>query len=678
MTVGAGDPLAPQASGDAAPRPPLLRGLAIGLLVAAVLTPFLFFEPFRLLEARLYDLFSTMAPPRPDEPGVTVVAIDEPSFAEVNQRWPWPRDLHATLIQRLRAAGAKVIALDIIFAEPSTDPDDRALAAALGPDVVLAADDVTTTMEQATQVSRVGPLPGFIDAGAVPGVTSVDLDGDAYLRRMPQIEDGFAAHALQMAGYPVAKPPAGALIQYFGPPRSYPTISYYQALDPERFLPPGRLKDQIVFVGLSLKTAPKPDTNAADAFATPYTMWSHSLTAGVEIQATIFDNLRHRLFVVPMPTPAMACIVVLCALGAAGLSGRRTSWRTGVIASIYLAVIVGAAWAALRFARVWAPPALPAAAALSVFGVRVGLDFAQERRLRRAVSEAFSRYVAPELVKQLVRDPSALKLGGERRKLSILFCDVRGFTTISEILKDEPERLTALINRLLDALSEAVLSAGGTIDKYIGDCVMAFWNAPLPAPDHAVRSIQAALRMIEAVSEVNDALTREGAVQSLPRFAVGVGVNTGECVVGNIGSRWRYDYSVLGDCVNLASRLEGLCKEYGVPLVIGPETAEAVRDAFVLVELDRIAVRGRSTQSSIFTVVAPAAHRDEPAVAELVQSHERLLECLRSQSYGEAWTLLQRCRELAPDLAVYYGKLAAKHPGLATPPATDQAISLAS
>jgi adenylate cyclase len=634
---------------------PLWRHFLMAGLIAALLIPVLFFPPFHLIEARLYDIMSVIAPPPPPN-GAVVVAIDEPSLSEIGHRWPWPRDLHAQLTERLRAAGARVIAFDIILAEPSTEDADRALARALGPDVVLAADVVTTRMDQGVQTTRVGPIDSFLEAGAVSGVASVHLDGDAYLRQMPTMPDGFAAQALRLRGEPVPPPPPGALIQYFGPPRSYPTVSYYQALDPERFLPPGRFKDQVVLVGLSLQTAATIDAGGPDTFPTAYTLTTGALTSGVEAHATIFDNLRQRLYVVPVSRSAMVALVIAAALLAAAFSVRGVTWRTGLAAALVAAFFVVGAWILLRFERVWVPPAMPVAAALAVFGARFGLDYARERQMRRSVSDAFSRYLSPELVRQLARDPTALKLGGERKNLSILFCDVRGFTTLSEKLKDEPERLTTLINRLLDPLSEAVLDEGGTIDKYIGDCVMAFWNAPLPSPDHPLKAARAAMRMLEAVTALNAVLRQEGG-ESAPVFAIGVGINTGDCVVGNVGSRWRYDYSVLGDTVNLASRLESLSKEYGVSLILGPATAEAVRGHYALIELDRIAVKGRAAETAIFTAVAPASRREDPAVAELLELHPRLMESLRSGRMDEAGALIGRCQILMPSLAGYYGRL---------------------
>ncbi len=627
---------------------------AIAALVTGLLLPLSLLPGFQLVEARFYDIYSTIFPLRPADPGALVVAIDEPSFSEVGQRWPWSRELHARLVEKLRQAGAKVVAFDIIFAEPSTEEADQALAKVLGPDVVLAADQVATHLDQGVQVTRVAPLDMFLDAGAVDGLTSVALDGDAALRTMPNAPDSFAAQILRTAGIETQPPPAESLIQYFGPPRSYPTVSYYQALDPDAFLPPEKFKDRIVLVGLSLKASATVDSGSVDAFPTPYTLTSESLTAGVEVQATIIDNLLHRLYVVPIPRIATLGIVLGVALLAAFVCRHGVNWHTGSAAILLLLGILVGSWLLLRTGRIWAPPVVPAAAALLVVGARFGIDYARERRLRRAVSHAFSRYLSPDLVAQLAQDPSALKLGGERRNLTVLFCDVRGFTSLSERLKDEPERLTALINRLLDPLSEAILAEGGTIDKYMGDCVMAFWNAPLPTPDHAQRAVRAGERMLKAVGELNRVL-REEEGPSAPAFAVGVGINTGDCVVGNVGSRWRYDYSVLGDTVNLASRLEGLSKEYGVSIILGPDTAEAVRTEHVLIELDRIAVRGRATESAIYTVLAPDGR--EEALKEVADLHPRMLAAFRKGDGAEALRLMQRCVDLAPSLSGYYATL---------------------
>lgn len=633
-----------------------LRALSLALIVGLAVAPLHQLAGMRMVEGRLFDALSTIAPPTPERPGAIIVAIDEPSFAEIGERWPWSRALHARLLTSLRRAGASVIGLDVLFSEPSDPAADAALAAAAGPETVLAADLETIALDQGMQVSRIDPLPAFRAGGAVSGLVSVDPDGDGVLRRMPVVEDGFGAVALRRAGFAARPVPDGALLQYAGGPRSYPTISYYQALEPERFLPPGLLEGKVVLVGLSLKTAPKVESGAPDAFATPFTASTGQLTAGVEIHATVLDNLRHGLWIVPIGGGWVMAAALALGLAAALPFGRqRTSWRTGVVAALGFAVILGGSFLLLRFGRVWFAPVTPALAWLGVFGARFGVDYALERRLRAAVSEAFSRYVSPALVEELARNPAALKLGGERRVLSVLFCDVRGFTGLSERLKDDPERLTLVINRLLDALSAQVLDARGTIDKYMGDCVMAFWNAPLPEPDHALHAVRAALAMSTTVVRLNAELEAEGA--GLPPLAVGVGVNTGACVVGNIGSRWRYDYSVLGDTVNLASRLEGQTKDYGVALILGPGTADAVRGEFVLIELDRIAVRGRSEATAVYTVLAPAARREEAAVQTLLGLHERFLLHRAQGDRPEAARLAGEASAAWPALASYYRKM---------------------
>ena len=634
-------------------RETIWQHLAVATLVVGLLLPISSLRGFQLVEARFYDIYSTIGPPRPDEPGALVVAIDEPSFTEIGQRWPWSRELHARLIDKLRQAGAKVVGFDIIFAEPSTESADAALTNALGPDVILAADLVSTRLDQGVQVTRVAPLDMFLDTGAEDGLTSVTLDGDAALRTMPNAPDSFAAQVLRKAGIDTAPAPADSLIQYFGPTRTYPTVSYYQALDPDAFLPPDKFKDRLVLVGLSLKASATVDSGSVDAFPTPYTLTSESLTAGVEVQATIIDNLLHRLYVVPIPPAAQLAIVIAAAVLAAFLCRRGVAWKTGFGAILLLVALLTGSWLLLRFGRMWAPPVLPVSAALLVVGARFGIDYARERRMRRAVSHAFSRYLSPDLVAQLAHDPSALKLGGERRNLTILFCDVRGFTSLSERLKDEPERLTTLINRLLDPLSEAILAEGGTIDKYMGDCVMAFWNAPLPSPDHPERAVRAAERMLKAVADLNHVL-REEEGDAAPVFAVGVGINTGDCVVGNVGSRWRYDYSVLGDTVNLASRLEGLSKEYGVAIILGADTAERIGSTRTLIELDRIAVRGRATESAIYTVLAAGP---DAALDEVGDLHPDLLTAFRAGNHTEALRLIEHCTHLAPGLSAFYATL---------------------
>ncbi|MEY9784159.1 CHASE2 domain-containing protein [Sinorhizobium fredii] len=563
-----------------------------------------------LADLRAYDYLSIIGRPALPEDGPIIVAIDEPSMAEIGSQWPWPRALHARLIEALRKAGARAIAMDVIFAEPSADPEyDRALAEALGPDVVLAGDQTLIQTPQAEQFVRTEPLPLFTERGAKVGIASVNLSGDGTLRQIPSYADGFAVTLASVAGMNPEPPQRQTLIQTFGPARTYPTVSYYQALDPENFLPEDTFRDRVVIVGLSLQNAPSIADGGVDAFATSDTVFSRGLVAGAEIQATIYDNLVHRLAIEIAGTPVSIPAILLAALAAALVVFKATSWRSFGYGAFALALILLASYGLMRFGHLFVSPLGPG---LAFFGVAVGqagIDYAEERRRRREITRAFSQYLSPALVERLAHDPSQLKLGGERRTLTILFCDVRGFTTIAEDMKDDPEGLTTLVNRLLTPLSEAVLNQGGTIDKYIGDCLMAFWNAPLDDSDHALHAVAAARDMLAALARVNAELGAEArAAGRQPKMLrIGIGINTGECVVGNMGSARRFDYSALGDAVNLASRLEGASKDYGIPLLLGERTAAVVAGDFPVVEIDRITVKGRSTVSPVFTLAEGAS-----------------------------------------------------------------------
>jgi adenylate cyclase len=563
-----------------------------------------------LAELRAYDYLSTFGRPALPPDGPVIVAIDEPSMAEIGSQWPWPRALHARLIEALRKAGARAIAFDVVFAEPAVAPEnDAALAAALGPDVVLAGDQTLIQTPQAEQFLRTEPLPLFTDRGAKVGIASVHLSEDGSLRQIPAYTDGFAVTLAAVEGRDPAPPPGGALIQTFGPARTYPTVSYYQALDPPNFLPEGTFRDRVVIVGLSLQNAPSIAGGGIDAFATSETVHSRSLVAGAEIQATIYDNLVHGLFITRASAAIAMPAILLAALAGALAVVNSTSWRTLGYGALALTLILVGNYALLRLGHLFVSPFGPG---LAFFGVAVGqagLDYAEERRRRREIMRAFSQYLSPALVERLAQDPSQLKLGGDRRTLTILFCDIRGFTTIAEDMKDDPEGLTMLVNRLLTPLSDAVLTQGGTIDKYIGDCLMAFWNAPLDDPDHALHAVAAARDMLAALARVNTELEAEAkAAGRVPRrLGIGIGINTGECIVGNMGSARRFDYSALGDAVNLASRLEGASKEYGIPLLLGERTAALAAARFPIAELDRISVKGRSAISPVFTVATATA-----------------------------------------------------------------------
>ena len=268
---------------------------------------------------------------------------------------------------------------------------------------------------------------------------------------------------------------------------------------------------------------------------------------------------------------------------------------------------------------------------------------------RRKVRNAFSQYMSPVMVEKLAQSNKSLKLGGERREMTFLFSDIRGFTAISEKYKDDPESLTVLINSILTVLSDEVLDQDGTIDKYMGDCIMAFWNAPSEDPFHREKSIEAAFKMSEALNKLNENLDRKGE----NKLSIGIGINSGECIVGNMGSEKRFDYTVLGDAVNLASRLEGQSGNYGMQIILGEETIKKIsKDAYLQFELDLISVKGKSEPTSIFTVFN--SWTAEVAYEVFYEEHMDFLKNYRSKNWDKAKQHIDKYRLSIPEFTLYY------------------------
>ena len=303
-------------------------------------------------------------------------------------------------------------------------------------------------------------------------------------------------------------------------------------------------------------------------------------------------------------------------------------------------------------------------------------SFVREQAQRRQIRSAFGQYLSPALVEQLAQSPEKLVLGGEEREMTIMFSDMRGFTSISETYKNDPQGLTALMNRFLTPLTNAILNRKGTIDKYMGDAIMAFWNAPLDDKDHQLNACEAALDMLDRVDALNQAREQEARAEGRPFIPLnaGIGLNTGTCVVGNMGSDQRFDYSVFGDSVNLASRLEGQSKEYGFPIIIGSTTALAVKDRFAILELDFIMVKGKKEPEVIYAI----AGREDTAQSGRFQRLRNLtiemLACYRNRDWDGALAAIARGRRTdeANSLELLYNLYEARIRGyLENPPPED-------
>ena len=307
----------------------------------------------------------------------------------------------------------------------------------------------------------------------------------------------------------------------------------------------------------------------------------------------------------------------------------------------------------------------PTFAGFSTFIIYFGNTFAnylRDANEKKQIRGAFSQYLSPALVEQLADDPEKLVLGGETKKMTFLFCDVRGFTTISESFKADPQGLTRLINRFLTPLTNEIINENGTIDKYMGDCIMAFWNAPIDVEGHEKMACDATLKMHKAMAELNKIREDEAKAENKKflELKIGIGLNTGGCVVGNMGSDQRFDYSVLGDSVNLASRLEGQSKSYGVKTVIGPETNESVKDSYATLQLDMIAVKGKKEAVTIFTLVGDSNFKDSSEFKNLEKSHIKILDFYFSQKWQECLIEIETAKILCNNLMSEYYEIMSK------------------
>lgn len=322
-------------------------------------------------------------------------------------------------------------------------------------------------------------------------------------------------------------------------------------------------------------------------------------------------------------------------------------WIAGV-AFVAICFASGVSWWAFTEQRWLLDPVAPSLNIALVFASASLVKFMRTETERRTVKNAFSQYLAPDVVESIANDPSQLKLGGATRELTIMFCDIRGFTPIAESFRTDPQGLTKLINRVLTPLSREVLNHRGTIDKYIGDCVMAFWNAPLDDVEHATHACNCGLAMMDSLVVLNRELTAEGFYKShkVNLIDVSIGLNTGVCVVGNMGSDLRFDYSALGDAVNVSARIQSFAGNYGFPILIGEDTEAKVADKFAFLEVDYMAVKGRATPTHIYALMGHAHVRETQVFQDLFAALQTLFTAFRSADWEAARAAIAHGRTL--------------------------------
>jgi len=590
----------------------ILLPILLALLLLRVFDPF----PVETLRLKYFDTLLTLKEPVQSE-SVSLYNIDEDALAEGGQ-WPWPRQQLAELNRQLLDAGAVAIVYSVLFPEPDRFGGDAAFAESMAeiPTFLSAVATTDTSRQQGWHigVAKLGPVnehalsyPGILPnvpvlqaAAAGTGIVTTAPEVDGLVRRVPMLvrvgESLYPALGLDvlrgLAGDPSYQAKAGQSgIQSVRVP-NYATIETDQAgrvwVDWSTTFSPKPLAGTIVFVGVTA------------AGVSPLIPSPRNLIHSHQLQATLFETLLNGTSPIRPDWALGAEILVILILGIV------TAWsvRSLPVLAVPVGVLVVGAlaascsvWGYLRLG-VLVDAAWPVFSSLVVGGTGMAQRMISEYRQKLQIKGMFGTYVSPKLVQQLVDDPSLMKLGGDTKTMSFLFADIVGFTPISEHFKNnnDPQGLVTLINRLLSALTEVVLSLDGTIDKYMGDCVMAFWGAPVDCDNHEERAVICATLMLEALERLNEELESEG----LPKLGLGVGLNSGRCVVGNMGGEQRFDFSCVGDSVNVAARLEAKSRSYTENVLIGEQTAKAVPG--LVRRLDSIQVKGKEERLEVYTL----------------------------------------------------------------------------
>src|SRR5665213_3336401 len=601
------------------------------------------------LDETLYDAFYHFRKSEDRSNGpIVIVTVDESSlekFSDMGYEWPWPRNTWAAVVEYMQAAGAKVLVFDILFKDKRNF--DKEFGAAL--------DQATIPIVLATTAKADGNPDKFSPKVSRPmpfGATNI-LEGKVARRYLPDVNGmpSLAVRAVEQAG---AKPPSWAsqpfLLHFFGPyperdgPTTYRYIPAFRvckaamvpnggasvAIHPEMF------HDKIVIIGgtatgtFDLKSSP---------LSTKY--------PGVEIHATAIDDLLTGQFVQPV-SPAQAAVIAMLAsfLAAIGVLYPRKTAIKLLYATIAAAILVGAAVLMFTAAHIrWLAMASPIIALIITTVGAFAWSYLTEDRQRRLVLKALSQYVSPEVAAEIERNPQSLKLGGERRDMTVMFSDIQGFTDLSESMNSE--KLSEMLNFYLGEMSGLILAKNGTLDKYIGDAIMSFWNAPILQPDHAALACRAALEMCDREARIQGDLAARGAAGMLTR----IGINTGPMVFGNMGSPQKFNYSVLGDSVNLGSRLEGANKFYGSRILIAESTARLVEGHFAMRRLDMLRVKGKLKPLAVYELMSEGTAGSD--LQTRVARYEEALQLYRLQKWDEADRILAELHARFPACLLY-------------------------
>jgi len=676
-----------------------LGPIQITLLVAAIVIVSYAINPsfLNLLELKSYDLrFQYRGVEKPGRE-IVILKIDEESMdLEELGRWPWPREKLAELINMLTEWGVSVIGIDIIFAEKESSPYDAQLGEAIaesgsvvlgyffltseeekrGIQEIQTKEDTKPVLPQAFNVVQFIPgranefpfweghylrsnIPMISEKAKGLGFMNVIPDPDGTVRWAPLVmrfqDEYYPSLALQalreylgnptlslkVAGDGVERLQLGDafiptdergqfLVNYRGWRSIFPSYSISKIITGE--VPKENFKDKIVLIGATA-------IGIYDARATPF----GQEVPGVEIHATVIDNILHRDFILrniwirAINIPA----IILMALIPAVLITRLSPLKGASISMGFLLIYMAINWYLLVDQRMWMNLVYPVLAFFGVFVAVTIYQYFTEEREKRKIRSAFQYFVSPGVVNEILKDPGKLRLGGERKELTVLFSDIREFTHLSETLP--PDTLTKMLNLFLTPMTDIVFKYQGTLDKYMGDAIMAFFGAPLEQKDHAEKACHTALDMVEALKD----LQKSWEIDGVPEISMGIGINTGPMSVGNMGSDVLFDYTVVGDHVNLGSRLENLNREYGTKIIISEYTHRYLKDTFISRELDIVRVKGRTEPVRIFELLG----REEPfhEWSTFKELFENGLWAYRAQRWDEGIGEFEKALKIRPD-----------------------------
>jgi len=632
----------------------LKRFIGISAFTAILALMFYFSFPGRHFDMKAYDIYSCVRGSMPPPQDIVIVGIDESSFSMIDLPWPWPRSMHGELIRALRSSGARGIIMDIIFSGPSRPREDKAMAEAIRQygNVTLAADIEIVKTERFAQRILVTPIEEFLNAGAFFGVSSIPVDSDNVVRRVfwgtpeaPSLE----VSALEMLGISRSRD-YRKMVHFAGPAFHIPYVPYYKALQPDFYLPEEFFRDRVVFVGkyfppseesptdltgeYRLHLQPPSPVRGVDMFVTPFYIMDNTLTQGIEIHANMLLSLMRDDCLKPLRVVDAVILITLLSLF---LSFLNRNWSP--LKSISLNIgftIVYLLSSYLIFSRkgLFLPFAAPLFAIFVNFVSSGVMSYLGVERKRRYLRKAFFLYLSPQIAKKVLENPERLRLGGHRVSATVLFADLAGFTVISE--NNEPEEVVSILTRYTTEMTKIIFKHNGTLDKFIGDAIMAVWGTPVEDEDQALHACLAALEMQRGMKTLADEI-------NIPsyRLSMRVGINTGIVMVGNMGSEERFDFTVIGDNVNIASRLEALNKVYGTEIILSESTAVKIGERLTVRELDAVKVKGKKQAIEIYELI-------DGDRSSYINSFEKGLRLYREGLFDAARDRFRQALEINP------------------------------